>query len=218
MRRTLTTLALILCLVTGLNAQQANQVRATTGGTGYPRTWKTLTSSNSSVTITHTETAIDLVAQSGGGSSPWTFLKRTSADTTCSANTGTPTIGRLEFPVSAATDYEFEFFIPFSSAATTTGIVLGVSCPASPTWISYIVETPIAADGAGGQFQGWGTSSADMVIGTGVQATGTVYLANIRGVLRNGANAGAVKVVFRSEVSASAVTAKQGAWGKYRAF
>jgi hypothetical protein len=76
-----------------------------------------------------------------------------------------------------------------------------MAVPASPVAINYTVEVPIAADGTGGAFQGWGTASLDLVTGTGVQAANTNYVARMYGVLRNGASAGNLTVAFASELT-----------------
>lgn len=129
------------------------------------------------------------------------------------SSTSLTNVTDLVFPVVANSVYSFEFLVPFSSVALTTGIGLAVSCPASPALLSYQAEIPFAADGVDATWIGSGTASGDTILSTGVVAINTVYLARLTGVLRNGANAGNLQVQARSEVNASAVTVKSGAWG-----
>lgn len=129
-------------------------------------------------------------------------------DTSALTSTTLANVTGLSFAVAATTCYEFRFLVLFQSAATTTGLKLGVTCPASPTAFAYGIRTPIAADGAGGEWQGWGTASGDAVTGTGVQAANTVYVAEVFGVLRTGATSGTLQLQAATEVSNSGITIK----------
>lgn len=120
----------------------------------------------------------------------------------------------LGFPVLANTDYEFEFLVPFTTAATTTGLALALNGPASPTLLAVRITVPISASAVVDRFTNAYNTEA---LGTAVDAANAPRLAVIKGVLRNGANAGSVIARFRSEVAASAVVAKQGAVVTYAA-
>lgn len=120
----------------------------------------------------------------------------------------------LGFAVTAGNYYSFEFVVLFQSAATTTGLRLGLTLPAATVY-SASVDIPIAADGAGGSMQGWLTTSGDSVLGTGVQAATTTYAATIRGMILPSAS-GTLQVQAATEVAASAITIKQGLHGIMR--
>lgn len=120
-------------------------------------------------------------------------------------------ISGLSFAVLDGTYYAFRFLIPFRSVATTTGLVLALTIP-SVTTFTATARIPVTADGTGGERQGWITSSGDEVVGEGVEATGTDYLAIIEGMILPSAD-GTLQAQFRSEVNTSAVTVRQGACG-----
>lgn len=141
---------------------------------------------------------LDVVRKSGDQSSTTTSL----------AN-----VTDLLFAVEAGQVYSFEFWVPFSTPALTTGLGLAVTCPASPGLIAYEALIPIANDGTGGTFHGHGTASGDTILSTAVATINTVFLAHLRGVLRNGVNAGNLQLQFRTEIAGSAASVKQGAWG-----
>lgn len=125
------------------------------------------------------------------------FTVRTDSVTIGTTSANSP----LTKPVLAGSTYYFDCYILFQTTTTTTGFALSVRTPAAVGGIFYTAEIPIAADGTGGAFQGWGTSSNDRIVGTGVQAANTTYVASLRGVLMNGANAGDLTVAFSSELN-----------------
>lgn len=136
---------------------------------------------------------------------------RAVADTANSSSTAPSNIAGLAFAVSAGVTYAFEFRVVVQSAALTTGIGLSVTFPAA-TVFAASAEIPNAADAASAAWFGWITASDDLVVGTGVPAITTSYLAIIRGQITPSAN-GTLQARIRSEVNASAVTAKAGSCG-----
>lgn len=133
-----------------------------------------------------------------------------------SSSTVTPVdVTGLGFSAAANTDYDFEFFIPFQSAALTTGIVLSLGGPASPALLSWRCEVPISATSSALRY---GSTYNVETVGTAVEQIGVPRLATISGVLRNGATAGTVVARFRSEVAASAVVVKAGAVVRWQSF
>lgn len=145
----------------------------------------------------------------GGGGGPTTTKK--TADESTTSNTVLTSAAGLSFSVTAGRYYMFDFLVLFRTAATTTGIVLAVSAPAA-TRFGYTSDIPIAADGTAATRHGWGTASDDLNVGTGVQAANTDYVAYVRGIILPSAN-GTIQIRFRSEVSASSVTVRQGSAG-----
>jgi hypothetical protein len=117
----------------------------------------------------------------------------------------------LNLAVAANTTYTFSYYVLFQSANVNCGIGLALTGPAGGT-ISYTAAVPVALDGTGAMYFGWGTAYDDTVLGTGVQATGTTYVAHVYGVIANGATAGNLTLRYRSETGPS-VTVKANSWG-----
>lgn len=144
---------------------------------------------------------------SGGGS-----FVNIASDLTTSLTTALRDATGLSFALSSGVTYGFEFYPIFRSAAATNGIKLGLTFP-SATIIAATARIPIAADGAGGELQGWITSSGDSVIGTGVQTANTDYRAEIKGTILPSAN-GNLQVRYAGELSTTlGVVIKQQSFG-----
>jgi len=110
--------------------------------------------------------------------------------------------------LTAGVTYRVTGRVLFTSAATTTGLKVALTYPAV-TFGSFVVDGPIAADGANGFLQGTITSSGDGVTFTGVQAIGTAYLARIEGIIKPSAS-GTLQVQAATEVAASNIIVKAG--------
>jgi hypothetical protein len=121
----------------------------------------------------------------------------------------------LGFVVVAGTDYEFEFLLPFQSAALTTGIVLAVSGPGTPSLLAWRCEVPISATSSALRY---GSAYNVETVGSAVEQVNVPRLAMITGVLRNGATPGQLVARFRSEVAGSAVVVKAGALVRWQVF
>lgn len=116
----------------------------------------------------------------------------------------------LSFPVLAGSTYEFEFVIPFDSAATTTGSRWALNGPAltslvalnitsqSPTIIPRIMSLTAYETGL-------------VTLGASL----TENIAILKGIITCSA-AGNVIARFASEIASSAITAKAGAYVLYR--
>jgi hypothetical protein len=140
-------------------------------------------------------------------------VRKTTANDTTNGTALVSATG-LDLPVAANTNYSFDYFILVQSAATTTGISLAINGPAGATVVSYAVDVPTAAaDGTDTIFSGYGTAFGDEVIGSGMQAANTTYVARIHGVIRTGGTAGNLTPRFRSEVNTSTVRVMQYSWG-----
>jgi hypothetical protein len=114
-------------------------------------------------------------------------------------NTTLTNVSQLFFALTSGTTYSFAFYVIFRSAATTNGIRVALTFPAA-TIVSATAWIPVAADGVGGEFQGWITSSGDSVIGPGVETAGLDYIAEISGLIRPSAD-GNLQVQFAGELS-----------------
>jgi hypothetical protein len=120
----------------------------------------------------------------------------------------------LAFPVTAGRTYRFECFVVFRTAATTTGLKLGLTCPAFSVLAAH-ANIPIALDGTAAMLHGTLSSSGDSVVGTGIGVVNTDHLAVINGLFVPTAN-GTVQVQHASEVSGSAVTVRAGSVLQYQ--
>jgi hypothetical protein len=138
-------------------------------------------------------------------------VRKTDGDNTNNTITLADTSG-LGLTLAAGTTYSFEYYILFQSTQQNSGIALAINGPGTPTIISYTVSIPIAIDGTGAMFSGWGTTYNDFVLGTGVQTANTTYIARINGIVQTNA-AGALLPRFRSETAGQTMTVKNGSWG-----
>lgn len=141
----------------------------------------------------------------------WTYVSLGSdvADTT-----GALVASGLGFAPAANTTYLVEAFLIFSSAATTTGLQWTFSAPGGATWSTQNIQVPTAVNAM--VVRNGSLDSA--ALGTGVSSTAVQYLALGTAVIRMGASpSGTVRVLFQTEVPASAVTLLAGSFLRYRA-
>lgn len=138
-----------------------------------------------------------------------------SADQTNNTTT-LSSINGLSLAVVNASYCKFKAVLIFRTAATTTGIRLGITCPAF-TVFSAKAEIPMAADGVGGDMQGYITSSGDSVLTTAVAAANTDFIAVINGVIKPSAN-GTLQLQFASEVALSNAVIRDGSYIEYETY
>lgn len=150
-----------------------------------------------------------------GPQGPSSSFAKLTADLAASTVTALADTTGLSFAVVSGTYYRFRALVIFRSAALTTGLKLGLSIPAVTVFAAHVV-IPVAADGVAAAFHGELTVSDDSVIGSGVAAINTDYLAVIEGVILPSAN-GIVQVRHASEVAASGVTVRRASMIVYDA-
>lgn len=123
-----------------------------------------------------------------------------------SANTIADVTG-LSFSVTSGEQYYFEFRIQYTAAATTTGSRWSVNGPGSPTYLRYKSEYSLTTTT---NTVNEGASAYDIPAASNATsaATGSNF-AWIAGFIQPSAN-GTVIARFASEVSSSAIVAKQG--------
>jgi hypothetical protein len=133
------------------------------------------------------------------------------ASDTANSTTSFADVTGLTFAVTSGETYAFEAWVVYETAATTTGSKWAVNGPASPTILSYSVETPTAGTTSRLDFASTydGTSASNQTAGIGQ------CLAKIEGVVKVSAS-GTFALRFGSEVGSSAVTAKAGSSMRYR--
>lgn len=169
-------------------------------------------------TTTRTWTA-ERVKQAIAALSPQSSLVTLGADVinnNATANTLQDVTG-LSFPVLAGSTYEFEFVIPFGSAATATGSRWALNGPA----LTSLVAASTAGAGVGsttGNNPYAPAQTSLLAYETGYLGVGSSLDGNVavlKGIITCSA-AGNVIARFASEVASSAITAKAGAYVLYR--
>jgi hypothetical protein len=140
---------------------------------------------------------------------------RLAADLSASTSTTLADTTGLKFDVQSGHHYVFEFGLLYVSAATTTGVKVGVTTPTFTT-LAATVSAQAAADGTAAEFAGWLSSSGDAVTASGVETATTVtYIAKVEGVLVPSAD-GILQLQHATEVGASGITPKAGSYGFLR--
>lgn len=136
------------------------------------------------------------------------YMRSLSFKTTANSTSSSTTLNNAAaaaIALAANTVYRITLYVRFSSAATGTGIRLGLTCPTGSV-ISASVSIPVRSDSTSGSLQGTIVVSGDSVQGTGVELSNTAYIAVIQGVVSVGATAGNLQLQYATEVSGSAVT------------
>lgn len=112
----------------------------------------------------------------------------------------------LSFAVTAGHTYWFEFVIPYTSAATTTGSRWSINGPAAPTRLNYRSEYTLTATSVTVNC----ATAYDIPAASNATSLTNGNVATIWGVIVPSSD-GTVIARFASEVSSSAVVAKAGA-------
>jgi hypothetical protein len=148
-----------------------------------------------------------------GGSGP-TLLKTTGNQTINGGAGVFVDITGLTFPVVSGTDYAFDFYITFQSAAATTGWKAGVNCPAGP--LDFWAGSPTVANGAAGvatHTERHNTVRDDMTLLTATVTQAVDLNVQIRGRYLCTAN-GTFAARFANELASNTqVVVQKGSWG-----
>lgn len=112
----------------------------------------------------------------------------------------------LAFPVTAGQTYWFEFVIPYTAAATTTGSRWSINGPGSPTLLAYRSEYTLTATTATVN----SANAYDTPAASNASSLAAGNVATMWGLITPSSN-GSVTARFASEVSSSAIVAKAGA-------
>lgn len=148
---------------------------------------------------------------------PWNtvILTKDVINNNSSANTIADVTG-LSFVVEAGRLYQFEFVIPFSAAATTTGSRWAINGPATPSLLVYSSEYSLTSTTS---TRNANVIAYDSPASASATSGDTVHnMAYIFGLIQP-STTGTVIARFASEVSSSAITAKAGAvlrWARLR--
>lgn len=149
-----------------------------------------------SADVADTDTVLIGIGKLQAQQNLWNEYVTTSVLSSTSGATLT-NITELSQATTAGKKYYLEYTIIFRTAATNTGVALSIAWSGSGS-IAAVVNIPVAADGTNALLTGSITTPTDTVVGTGVQAASTNYIATIRGVFSCSAD-GSVYPQFRSE-------------------
>jgi hypothetical protein len=138
-------------------------------------------------------------------------VRKGTPDDTTTSITLQDTTG-LDLALAANTTYTFEYYILFQTSATTRGISLSLTGPATSV-LSYTVSIPRGADGTASVYHGTSTGWDQDMLSDTVEVADTTYVARIAGVVRTTA-AGTLKPRFRSENAAATARVMTYSWGQ----
>lgn len=148
-------------------------------------------------------------ATPAAGNGP-TAVVHKSSDQTSTSDTLADVTG-MGFAVAANKDYFFEYDILFQATATTTGILFAINGPASPTDLAYELFTPQTQSSVITRYErGYDAGTQTASIDTANDST----YARIRGIFRNGSNAGTLILRFRCEGPSQTVSVRTGSCGR----
>lgn len=141
----------------------------------------------------------------------WPLTKYKTSDQSNSSNTTLADVTDMAWPMVASGEYVLEVVCFVVAAATTTGLVLALNGPASPTAVQYAMETPTS--GTAG-FHAGATAYETALVSTASISTTLPHAQRLWGHIRNGSNAGDLVLRMRSEVSGSNATIRRGSFGR----
>jgi hypothetical protein len=152
----------------------------------------------------------------GTWSSPGAITLRKTANQT-STITALTNVNDLTFQVSSNSDYAFEFFVIFESAATGNGIKLAVNAPTNST-LSYHISAQVnnnTTAGASMQDQTFNVSDGTLTTPS-IDANSQGRAALVKGFISMGNDSGTLALRFASETSggSNSATIRKGSWGR----
>ena len=126
-------------------------------------------------------------------------------------------IAGLTFPVSANTDYAFDFYITFRSAATTTGFRFSVNGPAGVVDFFMTYQTIANSETAGVAtwLQKHSVTFNAMTVTTATIAAGVDLHCRITGRFKCGGAGGTFAARAASELANNDLVVQKGSWGTY---
>lgn len=144
-----------------------------------------------------------------GGQSSLTAWKR--ADQSSTDGTNLADVDWLSFPILASGVYVAEYHLFYTAAATTTGLVLSVNGPASPTISYFATRVPTSTTAT---VYGATDTYDTALVAADTPSTTVFHRCDLEAFVQNGSTAGTLALRFRTEVNASAVTIKKGSWAR----
>lgn len=134
-------------------------------------------------------------------------LYRLEADVT-STSTTAAAVAQFAVPVLVNSSYSLDYDLFITTAAITTGWLIGFTGPASPTYFYAVCEYQSSATA-------WTTATIQSLttftlVTAAYVATPNIIRVRIKAQLVNGANAGLLNLTWATEVAASAAVIKKG--------
>lgn len=126
------------------------------------------------------------------------------------SSTGLFDVDDMILDLPASTTSIFRFFVPFTTAVSTTGIALGINGPVTPTFMNYGITIPTSQTGV---FFGGSSAFGVGVTGSGSAGVTQPLPASVEGMIIMGTASGTVQLGAGSEVQGSAATIQEGAYG-----
>lgn len=164
-------------------------------------------------TVSLTADVTGTLAAANGGY-PWTTVTAAS-DTTDNTSATATNIANLSWAIGASVKQRGRCYLVVDSAVATTGIIIGVTGPATPTQISW---THISCASASTQIYASLNAFANDTVGGANSAGTTRCVDQINFVFFNSTNAGTVQWQVNTEVNTSQVAVRAGSWCEYQAF
>lgn len=131
---------------------------------------------------------------------------RKTADQAYTSTTAAAVTG-LSATITAGVTYKYKFNILYTSAATTTGLKVGITYPTA-TIASGLANIASGNDGTGAYFQGVLNTSGDVVTSANTPTTALQY-ATVEGIIQPTAT-GTLQLIAGTEVNFSTITIKTG--------
>lgn len=151
---------------------------------------------------------------SGGGGGGSTYVVAT-VDTASTASNAYQNITDLSWSLAASTRYDIECKILFNASATTIGIGIGWTGPASPLLTSGNMRSGLTTQTIGGTT----IVGNDTGLYTSASVATTNNSAKFEGFWSNGTTAGTLQMRFRPETAtANGIVIKAGSWCKYSTY
>lgn len=119
----------------------------------------------------------------------------------------------LSFSVVSGNKYWFQYFIHYTSAATTTGSRWAVNGPSSPTFLSYASRYSLTSTSETVNHGLTAYDNPSAANATSAATSGNIAI--VEGLIQPSAN-GTVIARFASEVSSSAIVAKSGSFLRWQ--
>jgi len=153
-------------------------------------------------------------AAAGGGSDPWTFVRKTSDQTT----TGTTNVlvTELLFTPASSKRYWIIGKLLLRTATTTSGVQPGIAWPTGLSDSASRIFAPNSNTAFASRWQG--ATTTQKAASTGLPTTTHSYLADVEAYMITGASpSGNWQITFSSETAdAVVVTVRAGSWIAYR--
>jgi hypothetical protein len=144
--------------------------------------------------------------------------KYLASDLTGTAETSATDVTGIAFPLLADTAYGFEFCLIYRASGTGTGVLVGLSYPASPTVtpVAAVDIYGVASNGVSSCYHGTINGQSATVASAATVSASYSFPAHLRGIIVNGANAGTLQLQYAAGtgLGGATLTPKAGTYGR----